>query len=273
VNVSLRFLKKFSRLPIVVLKSRTDVPIDHDQVLDIPIDPALDDHQASIVLKTGLHKTFGDHRVVGCYLDSDVIAVKSTVDSVFDQMAGKIAFCADHVDISTFSKYAVRCGCQSQRCDHLIWAIKETFGVTVARPDWRHWNGGVFVFGEASIPLLDRWHEFTLRILNDPYWTTRDQGTLVAAAWDQSLQDTPCLPHAFNTIVDCFRGIPENLRPSIPVEGLAVDHPYHLEGHSGASPSLLHFVNGGVMRRGWKEWDRVEELLGADDAWPIEAEQ
>jgi len=270
VNVSLRFLKKFSRLPIVVLKSRTDVSIEHDQVLDIPIDPALDNHQASIVLKTGLHKIFGDHQVVRCYLDSDVIAVKRTVDSVFDQMLGQIAFCEDHVDISGFSKYAVNCGCRSRLCDHLVQAVKETFGVTIARPDWRHWNGGVFVFGEASIPLLDRWHEFTLRILNNPYWTTRDQGTLAAAAWDQSLQDAPVLPRAFNTIVDCFaRGIPEELRPSIPVEGLAVGHSHSLEGDSQATPSFLHFINGGVMRRGWKEWDRVEELLVADDASPI----
>jgi len=271
VNVSLKFLKRYSSENIVILKSRTNVSIQHDQVLDVPIDARFDDHKASIALKTGLHKIFGDPEIVRCYLDSDLIAVKRNVDSVFELLVGKVAFANDHSEISEFSRRAVNCGCRSRRCGHLQQAVRQTFGVTIDRPNWNHWNGGLFVFDEASIPLLNRWHEFSLRILDDAYWRTRDQGTLAAAVWDQALQDDPVLPRSFNTIVDCFRGIPEQLRPTAPVRSYAVDASYSLKPESAAGPAFLHFINGGVMRRGWKNWDEAEDLLDPGSRTTLDA--
>ena len=216
--------------------------IRHDQVLDVPTDAGLDDRQASIALKTRLHRVLDDPGVVRCYLDSDMIAVKRTVDSVFDFLTGKVAFANDHSELSEFSRRAVHCGCRTRRCRHLQQAVQETFGVTIDRPNWRQWNGGLFVFDEASIPLLERWHEFTLRILDHPYWRTRDQGTLAAAVWDQSLQDDPVLPREFNTIVDCFRGIPEHLRPTAPPSSFAVDRsvPSDSRPRDGSDVPPLH---------------------------------
>jgi glycosyltransferase involved in cell wall biosynthesis len=268
VNVSLRFLKRYSRAEIVVVTSRTGARIEHDQVVDVATDASLDDHRASIMLKTGLHAILGGGGSVFCYLDSDVIAVGDAVDSIFDQRRGAVVFVRDHADLPRFSRCAVRCGCPSPGCRHLVDAIKSTFGVTIADPNWRHWNGGVFVFDDDAAPLLDRWRAFTLRILDDPYWFPRDQGTLAAAAWDLGWQDAPVLPGKFNTIVDCYAGIPEAQRQSAPVAFLPVDRSYRLDGPSEGCPVFLHFVNGGVSRCGWKNWDDAEALLRDGDLPP-----
>jgi hypothetical protein len=84
VNLSLRFLKKFSRSDIVVVASRTSLPIEHEQVIHLAADDALNDHQIGLLLKTNIHRIAGDQRTLGCYLDTDVIATSREVDSVFD---------------------------------------------------------------------------------------------------------------------------------------------------------------------------------------------
>jgi len=88
------------------------------------------------------------------------------------------------------------------RCDHLVGEIARTFGIVVKRPAWQHWNGGVFLFDEGSNAFLDAWHTKTMTIFNDPVWRTRDQGTLIATAWEFGLQDLPVIPRAFNCITD-----------------------------------------------------------------------
>lgn len=91
-------------------------------------------------------------------------------------------------------------------CDHLAAAIEETFGISVTHPRWQHWNGGVFLFDERGHAFLDAWHEKTMHIFGLPGWRTRDQGTLVATAWEFGLQDQPVLPSRFNCILDPHAG-------------------------------------------------------------------
>lgn len=92
------------------------------------------------------------------------------------------------------------------QCNHLVAAIHDTFGITVARPRWQHWNGGVFLFDDRGHAFLDAWHEKTMRIFGLPGWRVRDQGTLVATAWEFGLHDQPLLPSRFNCILDAHRG-------------------------------------------------------------------
>ena len=87
-------------------------------------------------------------------------------------------------------------------CDHLAAAIRDTFGIVVNRPRWRHWNGGVFLFDERGHAFLDAWHAKTMRIFELPAWRTRDQGTLVATAWEHGLERQRLLPSRFNCILD-----------------------------------------------------------------------
>jgi glycosyltransferase involved in cell wall biosynthesis len=261
VNLSIRFLKKFSRSDIVIVVSRTSLPVEHEQVVHVPADDTLNDHQMGLLLKTNIHRLVADRTLLGCYLDTDVIATSEEVDSVFDVAGGPFAFAPDHVDLPTFSSWAVACGCRALRCQHLTKAISDTFQVDVD-PNWQHWNAGLFVFSEEATPLLDCWHEFTRRIIADTSWQTRDQGTLIAAAWKMGLQNAPTLPRKFNFIVDCFHNVPLEERAVARARDLPCDDSYSLREHkTKPRPAFLHFINGGVLRKGWKNWDEAERLL------------
>lgn len=87
-------------------------------------------------------------------------------------------------------------------CGHLVAAIRESFGITVNRSRWQHWNGGVFLFDERGHAFLDAWHEKTMRIFGLPAWRTRDQGTLVATVWEHGLEHQRLIPSRFNCILD-----------------------------------------------------------------------
>jgi glycosyltransferase involved in cell wall biosynthesis len=268
VNVALRYLKHFSRSDIIVVKSRARQAIECDQVLDCAVPAALDNHQASIFLKTSLHRTLAHVPGRHCYLDSDVIALGPDVDTLFDQARGPITYAQDHGDLGRFSRFAVNCGCSKGGCGHLIDAIRDKFQVSVTDRSWNHWNGGVFLFDAGSAEFLDTWHRSTLSIFADPYWKTRDQGTLVATVWRYGLQHQATLPRIYNYLVDCCRDIPLEQRKALKPRKLPVDRSYTLqdEVREKPRPKFVHFINGGVGRRGWANWDEAERLLEQDQA-------
>ncbi len=262
VNLSLRFLKHFSKQDILVVAARYDRKIEHDQVIRIDVPERFDNHQASILMKTGLHRIVGDAERICCYLDSDVVAVHSGVDRIFQRKQGPVTFAADHTRLPTFSRYAVRCSCVRGNCDHLRQAIASKFEVEVSDPDWQHWNGGVFLFDSGSLDFLDTWHTYTRAIFEDPLWKTRDQGTLIATVWKFGLQDQQTLPPKYNYIVDGMRGMAAFERALAGPSSYRVDTTYSLDP---ASPSLhpcfLHFINGCGGKQGWRNWDETEAKL------------
>jgi hypothetical protein len=141
-------------------------------------------------------------------------------------------------------------------------AIESKFGVEITDTDWQHSNGGVFLFDSESTDFMDTWHQYTQSICNDPDWRTRDQGTLIAAVWKQGLQHQPVLPRAFNHIVDAMHGVPDAKRRSRSVANYYVDRGYSLDASSELPrPHFLHFINGSMGARGWKNWDEAEALL------------
>jgi hypothetical protein len=92
-------------------------------------------------------------------------------------------------------------------CHHLQENIQKKFGITVTNNNWRHRNGGVFLFDDRSFEFLDTWHNFTLEIFKDPEWKTRDQGTLIATHWKFGIQDQPPLNKRWNFICDYHNGL------------------------------------------------------------------
>jgi len=264
LNIALKFLRHFSRCDIIVVKGRTRLKVDCDRVIEPPIPAGLNNHQASIFLKTSLHRILAPEGRRFCYLDNDVIAVAGGVDAVFAHALPPISFAADHCDLQEFSRYAVRCDCTGRKCEHLHAAIGELFGVSVLDKAWRHWNGGVFVFDERSAEFMELWHRYTLAALRHPYWRERDQGSLAAAAWKLGLQQHPTLPREYNFIVDPYDGAPRAGRAGLKTRLLAPNETYSLDGEvKKPHPSLVHFINGGVGRHGWKNWDEAERLLAA----------
>lgn len=118
LNYSLRALRKFTSFRILVVTDslRNEQPIDHpvDDVLDIRTPFLFDNHQASIYLKTGLHKFLSLKDNIYCYLDGDVIALNHRVNEIFDFYLSPIIFSSDHCKLNAFSSAAVYCRCNEK---------------------------------------------------------------------------------------------------------------------------------------------------------------
>jgi len=268
LNVALKYLKHFSRSDIIVVKSRARQKLDCDQVIDCKVPRGFDNHRASIFLKTSLHRTLAGLPGRFCYLDSDVIAVNRDADAIFALPTRPVLFAQDHGNLSRFSRYAVNCGCKGEECEHLPRAIRKKFGASITEKHWNHWNGGVFAFDRDAAEFMETWHRYTLAAFDDPYWKTRDQGTLVATVWKLKLQKLATLPREFNFIVDRYQSIPQAKRKSARPGAMSVNDGYSLSDASPQKPrpSLIHFINGGVGTQGWKNWDDVELLLKQEKA-------
>jgi len=255
LGVALAFLRGATRGEIVVVQRQGDTKAAHDQCLMIDVPPGLSDHHAAIWLKTGLQRFIGLERPF-CYLDSDVIALSPAIEQIFAEPRKGISFASDHATIDGFSRWAVRCSC-SGPCGHLREALFCDFQAEITELDFLLWNGGVFVADSDAEPLLDLWHGMVSASFKLPYWRTRDQGLLAGAAFRCGLQHAPRLPATYNTIIDCYDGIPRALRSGTPAARLAI-HQTHLPLPRAVA---AHFINGGIGRTGWPHWDHLAGML------------
>lgn len=112
LNYSLGHLKHFSQTNIIVVTdlSRNDGVIEHENIVNVETPTEFDHHQASIYLKTRLHKIV-DLNNRYCYLDTDVVAVDEKVDELFDHQIEPIIFSTDHCPVIEFSANAINCNC------------------------------------------------------------------------------------------------------------------------------------------------------------------
>lgn len=134
--------------------------------------------------------------------------------------------------------------------DLLRQQLNKTFGLKIDQPNWQHWNGGVFLFNKASIPFLRQWHEWTLKLFNTPLFKTRDQGSLIAAAWHFGLKDHATLPIEFNFILDVNH-------PTMSYRG---DFCFDVnEKRKGVRPYFLHIYHD-FGNDNWQWWKDIEVL-------------
>jgi hypothetical protein len=260
---SLEYLNPRTRFPIIVVtdRRRNEIAIEpaasKAMIIDVETPARYDPHQASIFLKTSLHRFLPLERDY-VYLDSDVIAVDASADSIFDQGRGPVTFahdltCLGH-RVAKFSRWAVNCPCAEGRlCSHLAQAIAQKFGVRVPA-DWVHWNGGVFLFSRNSVPFMDMWHDLTMQIFDDRYWKTRDQGTLIATVWKLGLQHQACLPPSYNFLV-----ADQNDHLSFSRAGGYSIH----KSIPAIHPHFLHLFCADLDRPGWSLEHDVEDVLQA----------
>ncbi len=79
VNFSLVALRKQTDLSIIVVTDlkRNELAIDHpsSSVIDVDVPEKYDHHQASIFLKTGLHKFLPMNDGLYCYLDTATVSI------------------------------------------------------------------------------------------------------------------------------------------------------------------------------------------------------
>jgi hypothetical protein len=138
------------------------------------------------------------------------------------------------------------------RCNHLTEAIKNTFAIDIQEEQWQHWNGGVFLFDDSSRDFLNAWHEKTIKIFSLPEWKTRDQGTLIATAWEFQLQSHPTLSRKYNLIADYLH--------------LNIEHRGNLSFHFkkeqlNIKPEFIHVYHHWADKR-WEVWQAVEQATG-----------
>lgn len=138
LNLSLQYLKKYSKQEIVVLTdtSRNESRIIHEYVIDVKTPKHYTHHQASIFLKTGIHKFLPKGNLY-CYLDTDVVAVSDSCDEIFNEFITPIRFAPDHCKVRKFSSSAVNCNCQINRETNrqkFFQFTKDINGVTVTNP-------------------------------------------------------------------------------------------------------------------------------------------
>lgn len=112
LHFSLAYLMKYSNFPIYVVtdEERNEIAIKHNSIINIATPKNYNHHQASIYLKTGLHKFLPKGNNY-CYLDTDVVALSNQCDAIFNEFIAPITFAPDHCKIKKFSAYAVHCGC------------------------------------------------------------------------------------------------------------------------------------------------------------------
>ena len=371
LHLSLQYLKKYSKFEILILtdSSRNEIEILHDQVIDVKTPTQYSHHQASIYLKTGIHKFLPKNNLY-CYLDTDVVAVSASCDDIFNEFSTPIKFAVDHCKVRKFSSSAVNCDCQKNReidrqkffkfnkdihgvtvtnpfliekgkelqfqfdqlkksffkklytamrfflsrnqfhldeqfyfnkknktwhiksgdvvmydidvekmqnatgliynkwtkkwynqkgediwhdeCNHLTEYIAETFNIVVNNKNWQHWNGGVFLFDDSSNLFLDAWHNKTMQIFKLSNWKVRDQGTLIATAWEFGLANHQTLSKKFNFIADYNNnGVQINTKTEhITDDGLITSY----------QPAFVHvYHNWG--NKSWPIWQWIESKL------------
>jgi hypothetical protein len=138
----------------------------------------------------------------------------------------------------------------AEHCDHLKMQIKETFDIDVRQSDWQHWNGGVFLFNDTSSEFMEAWHQKCLKIFNLDTWAVRDQGTLIATAWEFGLQNHPILSKRWNFLADAQLAtlVLDKEAGTISDDNFTTSY----------EPAFIHVYHD-FGKKGWIIWDWIEE--------------
>ncbi len=137
------------------------------------------------------------------------------------------------------------------QCNHLKEAIRNKFNIEIGNANWQHWNGGVFLFDKSSLDFLNTWHNYTMEVFKDPYWKTRDQGTLIATVWKFKLESHPTLPIEFNFLADYNH----------PTMQYCGDFEFNLhECEKNIVPNFIHIYHNWGDEN-WKVWRDVKNRI------------
>lgn len=131
-------------------------------------------------------------------------------------------------------------------CNHLGEAIEQKFKTPKPSSEFQHWNGGVFLFDDQSHDFLETWFQATMEIFKDPYWKTRDQGTLIKTVWEKRLQNHPTLNIKWNAIADYYN----------PFLKWIDKETVQLNDQDITKPALLHVYHH-FGDKSWEFWNKI----------------
>lgn len=132
------------------------------------------------------------------------------------------------------------------KCNHLREAIAQKFETPKPSFEFQHWNGGVFLFDDQSHDFLETWFQSTMEIFKDPYWKTRDQGTLIKTVWEKRLQNHPALDIKWNAIADYYN----------PFLKWIDKETVQLNDKDITKPALLHVYHH-FGDKTWEFWNKI----------------
>ncbi len=97
---------------------------------------------------------------------------------------------------------------------------------------------------------MDTWHDYTMEVIKDSEWQTRDQGTLATTVWKYNLQDQKRLPITYNFIADYYDA-----------QLSFNDKTGYRNGYSTkrVHPYFMHVYHE-FGREGWDVWDSIAKL-------------
>jgi hypothetical protein len=175
LDFSYKELKKRTRFPIYIItdSTRNQVPIEFENCIDIEVNKELTNHQASIFLKTSLHRYLPFHEKY-CYLDTDVIACGAQPDQIFYEYIAPIRFALDHCTIQKFSPTAIHCNCDKNKSkEQYLW--KELMKQNSLLMQYheklnKDLNGRKKTFIEKWILLFDYYTSFPKFKLNEKFY-------------------------------------------------------------------------------------------------------
>jgi hypothetical protein len=94
-----------------------------------------------------------------------------------------------------------------------------------------------------------------MQIFNDPAWKTRDQGTLIATAWEFGLQDQKLLSKRFNFIADFY-----NHSLEVDASKNRISDDFFKTSYSPAFVHVFHHFG----TKGWDVWDWIENKVALE---------
>jgi len=206
--MSINALRKVSDIPILIHAYLTEdgyALLNGHPIMRCKNPPSSDLKSISRYLKTRVHKVSPFD--VTMYMDNDILPLKDPSWLFKEIPESGVIFGGDAgKTIKKFSAYATP-------GKSLPDEIKKQFKIDVD-PNWKIWNGGLFIFDKRAFPFLDSWHENQMKIIGGMNgWSQRDQGTLIASIWKHKLQDNPILPREANFLHGLHSGL--NLKDGV----------------------------------------------------------
>ena len=92
---------------------------------------------------------------------------------------------------------------ETPHCSHLREFLSAKEGLEIPA-DFRHWNGGVFLFDRASEHIMQTWHQLSCDLMKNKQIRTKyiDQVSLIMTAFRYGFHDKAPLPVKYNFITD-----------------------------------------------------------------------
>lgn len=136
---------------------------------------------------------------------------------------------------------------ETPQCTHLREYLSKHYQLELPK-NFRHWNGGLFVFDKRSIPALKDWHKYSLELLENPAFHVKytDQVSLIITAYKHKFENKKKLPVRYNFICD--------------YDDPRLKSMFQYDGYNGKQPVFLHVYHH-WNDENWFLWKEIKTVM------------